>query len=130
PEDNPFFRFGALLRRSGQPELGANLQKVFSFGHRNGFGHDFEPIFGDLWISENADDAFSEINRVEPGMNGGWIQIMGPLRRYDQFRTIEQTLPPVGLQQLRWPPSNLAPGAASAFSRLFFLPGSHYSDPE
>lgn len=30
-------------------------------------------------MQENGDDSFSEINRVEPGMNGGWIQIAGPV---------------------------------------------------
>ena len=37
----------------------------------------FDPISGGLWEQENGDDSFDEINRVEPGMNGGWIQIMG-----------------------------------------------------
>ena len=58
--------------------VGANIQKVFSYGHRNGFGMAFDPLSGSLWETENGDDSFSEINRVVPGMNGGWIQIMGP----------------------------------------------------
>jgi hypothetical protein len=41
-------------------------------------GMAFDPKSKDRWLQENSDDAFSEINRVEPGMNGGWIQIMGP----------------------------------------------------
>jgi glucose/arabinose dehydrogenase len=130
PKRNPFFKVGATLIRLGLPEVGANLQKVFSYGHRNSFGHDFDPKTGDLWMQENADDAFSEINRVEPGMNGGWIQLMGPVARYDEFRFIEQTMFGSLLQQRRWLPSNLAPTGAEALSRLFMLPGAHYSDPE
>jgi aldose sugar dehydrogenase len=56
--------------------------------------------------------------------------------RIAQFKEIEQTLPPSGglagaqLQQIRWPPSNIADTPAQALSRLFSLPGSTYSDPE
>ena len=69
-------------------------------------------------------------------MNGGWIQVMGPLDRIEQFKAIEPALPPsggipgAGLQQLRWPPSNIADTAAEARARMFGLPGSRYSDPE
>jgi aldose sugar dehydrogenase len=69
-------------------------------------------------------------------MNGGWIQIMGPVSRIAQFKDIELTLPPSGgipgaqLQQIRWGPANLADTPDEALSRLFELPGSHYSDPE
>lgn len=130
PKSNPFYKFGSLLIRLGFQQAGANLQKVFSYGHRNSFGHDFDPKTGDLWIQENADDAFSEINRVEAGMNGGWIQLMGPVARYDEFRFIEQTMFGSLLQQRRWLPTNLAPTGEEALSRLFMLPGAHYSDPE
>ena len=76
PQDNPFFPAGAT--RGGEP--GANLQKVFAYGIRNGFGMAFDPVSGRLWEAQNGDDSFTEINLVEPGANLGWIQIMGPLR--------------------------------------------------
>ncbi|MEP7188407.1 MAG: hypothetical protein ABI901_04350, partial [Roseiflexaceae bacterium] len=69
-------------------------------------------------------------------MNGGWIQVMGPVARIAQFKSIELTLPPSGglpgaeLQQLRWPTTNIADTPAEALSRLFVLPGSRFSDPE
>jgi len=44
-EANPFFAAGAALGG----EVGANLQKVFSYGHRNGVGMAFDPYSGDLW---------------------------------------------------------------------------------
>jgi glucose/arabinose dehydrogenase len=34
------------------------------------------------------------------------------------------------LQQLRWPPTNIADTPGEALSRLFMLPGARYSDPE
>jgi glucose/arabinose dehydrogenase len=61
---------------------------------------------------------------------------MGPLDRIQQFKSIELTLPPSGglpgaqLQQIRWPPSNIADTPGEARSRMFALPGSRYSDPE
>jgi glucose/arabinose dehydrogenase len=132
PTDNPFFTVGA--ERGG--EAGANIQRLFAYGLRNTFGIAFDPVSGSLWDQQNADDAFDELNLVERGMNGGWIQIMGPVSRIAQFKQIELTLPPSGgipgaqLQQIRWPPTNLANTPAEALSRLFALPGSHYSDPE
>jgi glucose/arabinose dehydrogenase len=132
PSDNPFFSAGA--QKGG--EVGANIQKIFAYGIRNSFGMAFDPISGGLWEQENGDDSFDEINQVEPGMNGGWIQIMGPVERIAQFKSIELTLPPSGglpgaeLQQLRWPPTNIANTPEESLSRLFVLPGSHYSDPE
>jgi glucose/arabinose dehydrogenase len=55
---------------------------------------------------------------------------MGPVARIAEFKQIETTLPPSNLQQLRWPPKNIADTPAEALSRLFMLPGAHYSDPE
>jgi len=132
PTDNPFFAAGAAMGG----ETGANVQRLYAYGLRNTFGIAFDPVSGSLWDQQNADDAFDELNRVERGMNGGWVQIMGPVERIAQFKQIEMTLPPSGglpgaqLQQIRWPPSNIADTPGEALSRLFVLPGSHYSDPE
>ena len=134
PTDNPFFAAGAAM--PGQ--VGANVQKIFAYGLRNGFGMDFDPISGVLWEQENGDDSFSELNRVEPGFNSGWVQIMGPPERIAQYKAIETSpdndpclgTPYFGLQQLRWSPVLIADSAGEALSRLFVLPGSHYSEPE
>lgn len=126
PDDNPFFGVGTLVGG----EVGANFQKIFSYGHRNGFGIAVDPQSGDLWEQENGDDSFSEINRITAGMNGGWIQVMGPLDRIGQFKEIETTFGGMNLQQIRWPPTNIADSTQAALSRMFMLPGAHYSDPE
>jgi glucose/arabinose dehydrogenase len=134
PRDNPFFRFG---NRIGG-EVGGNIRKVFAYGIRNSFGMAFDPRSGSLWTQENGDDSFDEINRVTPGMNGGWVQLMGPASRIRQFRAIENdpTAPQpfvpngyFGLQQVRWSPANIANTRGAALSRLFRLPGSRYLDP-
>lgn len=128
PVDNPFFAAGADIAG----EAGANIQKIFAYGIRNSFGMAFDPKSGKLWTQENSDDAFDEINLVEPGMNSGWIQIMGPVDRISEFKAIELALGPSGaeLQQIRWPADNIAETPQEALARLFMIPGAHYSDPE
>jgi glucose/arabinose dehydrogenase len=131
PADNPFFAAGDTF--SG--EVGANIQKIYSYGHRNGFGLAFDPFSGNLWDSENGDDSFDEINRILPGGNYGWVQVMGPLERIAQFKLIEMNFftPPdiLGtLQQIRYPTTRIAYTPALALARMFVLPGSQYVDPE
>ena len=125
PSDNPFFSAGAAMGG----EVGANIQKIFSYGHRNSFGLTVDPVSGGIWLQENGDDTFSELSRVESGLNGGWIQIAGPVNRIAQYKQIETTFGARTLQQLRWPPTNIADTPAQALSRLFMLPGAKYSDP-
>jgi aldose sugar dehydrogenase len=130
PDDNPFFEVGAAIGG----EVGRNIQRTFVYGIRNSFGMAFDPRSGQLWYQENGEDAFDELNRAEPGMNSGWIQIAGPVERVVQYKEIETTslhhedFP--NLQQLRWPPSRIADSPAEALARLFTLPGAHYHDPE
>ena len=126
PADNPFFAAGQAIGG----EVGANVQKVFSYGIRNCFGMAFDPRGGGLWIQMNGDDTFDELERIDAGKNSGWIQIIGPASRIVEFKGIETTLGARTLQQLRWPPTNLADTAQEARSRLVMLPGAHYADPE
>jgi glucose/arabinose dehydrogenase len=130
PTDNPFFDLGRAIGG----EVGANVERIFAYGIRNSFGMTFDPLSGALWQQENGEDAFDEINRVDRGMNSGWIQIAGPANRVGEFRQIEttslhnETIP--NLQQRRWPPDRIATTPAEALSRLLSVPGAHYSDPE
>jgi glucose/arabinose dehydrogenase len=134
PSDNPFFAAGAV--RGG--EVGANIQKVFAYGIRNSFGMDFDPVSGRLWLEENGDDSFSQLRRIDPGQNSGWVQIRGPVARIAEYKTIETSpgtdpclmTPFFGLQQVRWSPTLIADTPDEALSRLFMLPGAHYRDPE
>lgn len=130
PVDNPFFAAGAQIGG----EIGANIQQIFVYGVRNSFGMAVDPASGGLWYQENGEDAFDELNRAEPGMNSGWIQIAGPASRVRQYKEIETTslhhddFP--NLQQFRWSPGNIADSPGEALARLFMLPGARYSDPE
>ena len=117
PSDNPFHESGEQLgRRIGGDvgaEVAANLQRVFAYGVRNSFGMTFDPKKGDLWTTENGGRSFDEINHVERGFNGGWVQVMGPLDRVQEFREIEISVGigangPNGLQQLRFLPTSIS----------------------
>jgi aldose sugar dehydrogenase len=125
PRDNPFYEYGAQVGGV----VGANLQKIFSYGRRNSFGMAVDPYTGKLWLQDNADDAFDEMSLVNPGSNGGWTQIMGPVSRIDQFKAIEVERPG-GLQQIRWPPTLIAETPHEALQRLYVIPEARYRDPE
>lgn len=130
PSDNPFFDVGASMGG----EAGENIQMIFAYGIRNSFGMAVDPYSGNLWMQENGEDAYDELNLVNPGFNSGWIQIIGPANRVPEYKSIETTslhhedFP--NLQQFRWPPENIADTTQEALDRLFVLPGSHFSDPE
>jgi glucose/arabinose dehydrogenase len=66
PADNPFFG------------LGGAMQKVYAYGLRNVFGLDFDPYTDMFWNTDNGAADYDEVNRVPPGTNGGWRQVMGP----------------------------------------------------
>ncbi|MDQ5843495.1 MAG: PQQ-dependent sugar dehydrogenase [Thermoproteota archaeon] len=73
--DNPFYN------KSFTGEGMEKLKRYYAYGIRNSFGMDFEPITGKLWITENGEHAYDEINIVEPGFNSGWHKVMGPIGR-------------------------------------------------
>ena len=58
PADNPFVDGG------GAPE-------VFLFGLRNPWRFSFDPETGLLWIADVGQDAFEEVNRIDPAADGG-----------------------------------------------------------
>jgi glucose/arabinose dehydrogenase len=80
-EDNPFYNYTGNMEK---------LHRYYAYGIRNSFGMDFEPVTGKLWITENGDDVYDEINIVEPGLNSGWHKIMGPIVRTNM--TVENDL--------------------------------------
>ncbi len=55
--------------------------RYYSYGVRNSFGLDFDPLTGVLWDTENGPANYDEINMVRLGFNSGWGQVMGPIGR-------------------------------------------------
>lgn len=60
PKDNPFVNTPGALG------------SIWSYGHRNPEGIDFDPVTGLLWETEHGPVGGDEINIVEPGKNYGW----------------------------------------------------------
>ena len=60
PRDNPFSR-----------------SPVYTYGHRNPQGLDWNPITGDLFITEHGPAQDDEINILRPGGNYGWPNALG-----------------------------------------------------
>jgi glucose/arabinose dehydrogenase len=53
------------------------LDKYYAYGIRNSFGMDYDPITGNVWITDNGHTCCDELNIVMPGFNGGYKKIMG-----------------------------------------------------
>jgi len=53
-------------------------ERFYAYGIRNSFGMAFDELTGTLWDSENGPDHYDEVNRVFPGFNSGWVDLMGP----------------------------------------------------
>ncbi|HKI07375.1 MAG TPA: PQQ-dependent sugar dehydrogenase, partial [Nitrososphaeraceae archaeon] len=53
------------------------LDKYYAYGIRNSFGIDYDPITGNIWVTDNGPEYGDELNLVMPGFNGGWNKIMG-----------------------------------------------------
>ncbi len=60
PKDNPF---------SSIPNA---MSEIWSYGHRNIQGADFNPQTKQLWIHEHGPRGGDEINVIQPGKNYGW----------------------------------------------------------
>ncbi|HYI23129.1 MAG TPA: PQQ-dependent sugar dehydrogenase [Candidatus Limnocylindrales bacterium] len=124
PDDNPFVAAGTELGG----EAGENVQAIWAYGIRNSFGLRFHPDTGDLWQTENGDDSWDEINRFTAAANSGWIQVMGPPERFDEYRQLEVDSPD-GLDNPDFPPDLLAETVEDAQAAMFQLEGSQYVAP-
>jgi glucose/arabinose dehydrogenase len=62
---------GKILRVEG------GRTQVYSTGHRNPQGLDWQPGSGRLVASEHGPDGDDEVNLIEPGRNYGWPEVTG-----------------------------------------------------
>ncbi len=124
PDDNPFFAAGTAIGG----EAGENVQSIWAYGVRNSFGLAVHPDTGDLWQTENGDDSWDEVNIFPAGSNSGWIQLIGPPERFDEFKQLESDSED-GLDNPDFPPDQLAGSAEEARSRMFAIEGSEYVAP-
>ena len=125
PDDNPFFAAGAEMGG----EAGENVQSIWAYGIRNSFGMAIHPATGDLWETENGDDSWDEVNVFPAGSNSGWIQLMGPPERFDEYRQIESESEDGLDNPTWWPGDNLAQDVDGAMAAMLELDGSEYVPP-
>lgn len=60
------------------------VSRYYAYGVRNSFGLAIDSASGALWDTENGPGSMDEVNRVQPGMNSGWNDLMGPDSRDPQ----------------------------------------------
>jgi glucose/arabinose dehydrogenase len=60
PDDNPFVNTPGAMA------------SIWSYGHRNPQGTCFDPLTGELWVSEHGPRGGDELNLIKPGVNYGW----------------------------------------------------------
>jgi glucose/arabinose dehydrogenase/plastocyanin len=53
------------------------LDKYYAYGVRNSFGLNYDPITGNIWMTDNGPTFGDELNLVRPGFNGGYDKVMG-----------------------------------------------------
>ncbi|PCJ17971.1 MAG: dehydrogenase [Gammaproteobacteria bacterium] len=63
PTDNPF-----INDKTAQPE-------IWSYGHRNPQGINFDTASGELWVIEHGPRGGDEINQITKGSNYGWATV-------------------------------------------------------
>ncbi len=95
----------AYRGEGGRPE-------VFTLGHRNGQGLDWQPGSGRLFETEHGPVGFDEVNVLEQGENYGWPEAVGPEQRRSRFAA------PIAIYE-----DAIAPSGASFVS----MPGSEWT---
>ncbi|MHC1733201.1 MAG: PQQ-dependent sugar dehydrogenase [Bacteroidales bacterium] len=93
PDDNPFVRTPGAMA------------SIWSYGHRNPQGTCFDPLSGELWVSEHGPRGGDELNLIRPGVNYGWPVISYGIN-YDGTVLTPDT-EKAGLEQpvFQWTPS-------------------------
>jgi aldose sugar dehydrogenase len=93
--DEPDGRAGILrVTQDGKPVgkgiLGNTypLNLYYAYGIRNSFGMDFDPVTGNMWITENGPNYGDEINLAEPGFNSGADILYGMSTEYDKLQNL------------------------------------------
>ena len=126
PLDNPFFAVGAAMGG----EVGANIQKIFSYGHRNAIRDGLRSL---LWRPVGDRERRRFVQRTESRRTRHEWRLdsdQGPQHRFFDFKDIEVNQFGGALQQVRFPPTRLADSPGRRTDELFMLPGAKYVDPE
>jgi len=74
PPDNPFAGPGSTECRTGASTNGAVCAEIYAYGLRNPWRWSFDRAAPtpQLWLGDVGQEAWEEVNRIEPGGNYGW----------------------------------------------------------
>jgi aldose sugar dehydrogenase len=100
PPDNPFV------------DLEGAVPSIWSYGHRNTQGLDFDPRDGSLWSTEHGPRGGDELNLVEPALNYGWPVITYGMNYNGTPITSETAREGMEQPALQWTPSIAVCGVA------------------
>jgi glucose/arabinose dehydrogenase len=99
---------GKLLRMSGGAARGSGGRPaIYSRGHRNMQGFDWQPGTGILYGDEHGQQGNDEVNLIRRGANYGWPLLQGRSRRtgFTAPLTLYSTIAPSGATFVRTPGS-------------------------
>lgn len=88
PPDNPFFNNDTAAKQ------------VWSYGHRNPQGIDFQPGTGIMYSSEHGPTGGDEINIIEKGKNYGWPLIHHTEKREGMVSPLLEFSPSIGPSEI------------------------------
>ena len=91
PADNPF--------------TDGDAPAVYSYGHRNVQGLEFDPATGTIWAHEHGPKGGDELNLIEPGNNYGWPKITYGVNYNGSIITTETEAEGMEQPKVKWVPS-------------------------
>ena len=91
PDDNPF--------------ADGEAPAVYSYGHRNVQGLEFNPATGTVWAHEHGPKGGDELNLIEPGNNYGWPAITYGVNYNGSIITTETEAEGMEQPKVKWVPS-------------------------
>lgn len=97
PADNPFVGIDTARK------------EIWSYGHRNTQGIDFDPVTAQLYNSEHGPTGGDEINFIQKGYNYGWPVIHHQHSRKGMEMPLMEFTPSIGPSQLTFYNSDVFP---------------------
>ena len=101
PEDNPF--------------ADGEAPAVYSYGHRNVQGLEFNSATGTIWAHEHGPKGGDELNLIEPSNNYGWPKITYGVNYNGSIITTETEADGMEQPQVKWVPS-IAPSGMTLYT--------------
>ncbi len=98
PLDNPFTKSDTARK------------EIWTYGHRNTQGLDFQPGTGHLFNSEHGPSGGDELNQINKGLNYGWPLIHHQETREGMVSPIREYTPSIGPSELIFYHANAFPG--------------------